>query len=196
MEYFTDIKDRLYKFEKLGLEISELGATLIGKAPHVAPLAWLHSIYPILNDSDIIELNNKLGTEIPDDYKYFLTNYSNGLSLFVSKFYLYGYRKVLGRSIEASRQPFSLLTPNVDERPKNAKENHFLIGGYKWDGSKLYIDTNTGKVHYCDRWDVTSLYEWSSFGEMLLSETERIIKLFDENGVILDEDAPTTPVII
>jgi hypothetical protein len=39
MEYFTEIKDRLYKFERLGIEISDLGTILIGKAPHIAPLA-------------------------------------------------------------------------------------------------------------------------------------------------------------
>lgn len=193
MKYFTKIKEQLYEFEKLGLEVSELGATLIGKAPHIAPMAWLHTIYPTLNDSDILELEDELGTKLPGEYKDFLLNYSNGLSLFVSKFYLYGYRKVLGRGIEASRQPFSIITPNIPERPENAKANYFFIGGYKWDGSKLYIDTNTDKVHYCDRWDATSLYVWNSFEEMLLCETKRIIDLFDENGIILDECIPTTP---
>ena len=60
----------------------------------------------------------------------------------------------------------------------------------------MYIDRNSGKVHFCERWDSTSLFEWNSFEEMLLSETTRIITLFDENGVIIDEDLPTTPIII
>lgn len=196
MNYFEEVKKELYSFEYLGLEKSELGAILIGKAPHIAPVAWLHSLYPTLTNEDLDLLEKELDTNIPKEYKDFLLNYSNGLSIFVSKFSLYGMRKELGRTIEASRQPFSLITPNTIEKPKNAKANHFFIGSYKWDGSKLYIDNETGKVHYCDRWDATSLYEWNSFAEMLVSEVKRITSLFDEKGVIMNEDLHTTPIEI
>jgi len=194
MNYFKEVEKELFKFKNLGEEISQNGTLLIGKALHIAPLAWLHAIYRTLNDEDIIQIETELNTVLPSTFKFFLQNYSNGLGIFVSKFYLYGLRKQLGRSIEASRQPFSLDIPNVDERPANAKPNHFFIGGYKWDGSKLYIDKNTNKVHYCDRWDVTSLYQWKSFEEMIVSEVKRICNLFDENGIIKDPDLYTTPV--
>lgn len=194
MDYFEEIKNELYKFESLGLEKSELGAILIGKAPQIGPAAWLHSLYPTLAKNDIEVLEDQLGTSIPKVYKEFLLNYSNGIKIFSSTFTLEGMRKVLGRTIEASRQPFSIITPNTQERPKNAKFNHFFIGGYHWDGSHLYIDKATNKVHFCDRWDATSLYEWSSFETMLVSEVKRIATLFDENGVIKDEDLYTTPI--
>lgn len=196
MSYIKEVNEILYSFEYLGLEKSELGAILIGKAPHIAPMAWLHSLYPTLTEVDIDILEKQLETTIPKEYKDFLLNYSNGLSIFVSKFSLYGMRKELGRTVEASRQPFSLITPNTIEKPKNAKQNYFFIGSYKWDGSKLYIDNETGKVHYCDRWDATSLYEWNSFQEMLVSEVKRITSLFDEKGVIINEDLHTTPIEI
>lgn len=196
MNYFNEVKKLLFRFEYLGIEKSELGAILIGKAPHIAPMAWLHSLYPTLTEIDVDILEKKLETIIPKDYKDFLLNYSNGLSIFVSKFSLYGMRKEIGRTIEASRQPFSLIIPNTIEKPKNAKENHFFIGSYNWDGSKLYIDSETGKVHYCDRWDAMSLYEWNSFEEMLISEVKRITSLFDEKGVIINEDLHTTPIEI
>jgi hypothetical protein len=196
MNYFEEVKKVLYKFENLGLETSLNGSILIGKAPHIAEFAWLNSVYKVLNEEDIAQLEKELETNIPTVYKSFLLKDSNGLSMFVSKFSLYGMRKEIGRTIEASRQPFSLTTPNTIERPKNAKENHFFIGGYKWDGSKLYIDKETGKVHYCGRWDATSLYEWNSFQEMLVSEAKRITNLFDDKGIILDEDVHTTPIEI
>ncbi|WP_166923965.1 SMI1/KNR4 family protein [Flavobacterium poyangense] len=196
MNYIEDIKKELHKFENLGMEISQLGAILIGKAPHIARLAWLNEVYPILKEDEILLLESELNTKIPEAYKFFLTQFSNGLSIFVATFTLYGLRRDIGRSIEGSRQPFSLLTTNLQERPKKSKDSYFFIGGYNWDGSKLYIDKETNKVHYCDRCDATSLYEWNSFEEMIVSEVKRITNLFDDKGVILDEDMNTTPVEI
>lgn len=197
MNYFAEIKNELFEFKHLGEEtVAETGALLIGRAPHVAPQAWLHKIYPVLSNDDIAKLETDLRTTIPNEYKHFLQHCSNGLNVFVSEFSLDGLRKQLGRSIAASRQPYGLDIPNVDERPENAKDSYFFIGGYSWDGSKLYIDKETKKVHYCARWDATSLYQWNSFEEMLLSEVKRLINLFDENGVIINENLFTTPVEI
>jgi len=191
---FKTIDEQIRKFEYLGSEVCENGAVLIGRTPNIAKFAWSHSIYKPLTDEEISKLSNDLKTDIPESYKRFLQEYSNGLSFFVSTFYLDGLRKDGGRSIEASRQPYSLILSNLKERPKNAKESYFFIGGYNWDGSHLYIDKADGKVHFCARWDATSLYSWNSFEEMLESEILRIIPLFDENGVKLDKDLFTTPI--
>ncbi len=196
MNYFDIVKKELYKFQNLGLETSENGTILIGRAPHIAKFAWLHEIYPVLQNQDIPKVEEDLKTDIPEDYKYFLLNYSNGLGMFVSKFALYGVRKQLGRSIETSRQPYSLIDPNVDERPENAKDNYFFIGGYSWDGSKLYINKKTKKVHFCARWDCTSMYEWESFETMIVSEVKRLTSLFDEDGKIIRKGVFTTPIEI
>lgn len=196
MNYFEEVKKELFKYKSLGEEIAQNGTLLIGRAPHVARLAWLHEIYPTLNEIDLTNLEQELKTKIPEEYRFFLQHYSNGLGIFVSKFYLYGLRKDLARSIEASRQPFSPVISNIDERAENAKTSYFFIGGYSWDGSKLYIDGETGIVHYCERWDATSLYQWNSFSEMLLSEIKRLTSLFDENGIIINKDLHTTPVEI
>ncbi len=196
MDYFEEVKKELFKFRKLGEEKSDNGTMLIGKAPHIAQFAWLHEIYPVLSNEDIITIERELGTSVPEDYRLFLQNGSNGLGVFVAKFYLLGLRKELGRTIEASRQPYSLNTSNIDERADKAKDSYFFIGGYKWDGSKVYIDKNTNKVHYCARWDATSLYTWDSFEEMIVSEVRRITALFDSNGTIIKKGTPTTPVEI
>jgi len=196
MVYFKELEQLLYRFESLGIEKSQNGAILIGRASHIAPLAWLNCLYPVLENEEILLIEEKLGTKIPEDYKFFLSNFSNGLGIFVSVFSLYGLRKDLVRSIEASRQPFSIFTTNLIEKPKNSKDSYFFIGGYNWDGSNLYIDKQTNKVHYCDRWDATSLFEWNSFDEMIVSEVKRITNLFDKKGVILDENRFTTPIEI
>lgn len=184
----------LHKFDHLGICQVPNGSILVGRAPHIASEAWLNVIYAKLNSSDIDELENSLNDSIPLVYKHFLLEFSNGISILNGVFTLDGYRPDYDRSIEGSRLPFSLEIPNLHERPKNAKKNHFFIGGYNWDGSHLYIDKDTGIVHYCDRWDVTSLYQWKSFDNMLISEIERIYSLHDSNGIIINEDICTTPI--
>lgn len=195
MNYFEEVKKGLYKFENLGIETAENGAILIGKAPHLGTMAWLHKIYPILSEDDVIKLEKELNTKIPAAYKYFLMNYSNGLNIFASTFYLDGVRKQIGRSVEASRQPYSIITTNLYERPNHSKDNYLFIGGYNFDGSHVYIDKETNKVHYCDRYDATSLLEWNSFEEMVVSEVKRITQLFDDKGVEIEEDIKTTPLV-
>jgi hypothetical protein len=97
-------------------------------------------------------------------------------------------RRVLGRTDEASRQPFALSTPNSYERPKNSKNSYFFIGFYSWgDGFEVYLDSNTNQVYCCNRHDATPLIEWESFEVMLTSEVERLISLHDENGIRKDE---------
>lgn len=61
----------------------------------------------------------------------------------------------------------------------------FFIGGYRYDGSKLYIDSEDGKVHFCKRRDASSLLAWDSFEDMLLSESKRIFTLYDDRGRML-----------
>ncbi|MGS0747492.1 SMI1/KNR4 family protein [Halpernia sp. GG3] len=127
MKNFEKIKNLIYKFESLGIKESKYGAVLIGKAPHIGTDAWLNEIYPILDTNDIVDMENMLKTNIPLEYKDFLLSFSNGLGILVSTFSLYGLRKLLGRDIETSRQPYSIKTPNIPERPKNANENYFFI---------------------------------------------------------------------
>jgi hypothetical protein len=71
-----------------------------------------------------------------------------------------------------------------------------LLGTYEYDGSKLYLNTLDDKIYYCDRYDATPLKSWDSLSAMLTSEIERIFGLFDADGHCIDEDVPTTPVVI
>ncbi|MBA3827882.1 MAG: SMI1/KNR4 family protein [Taibaiella sp.] len=196
MNYFEEIKNILFEYNRLGEDVTSSGAILIGKAPHIAPLAWLHSLFPPLNNIDIQTIEKNVGISIPEAYKNFLGMYGNGLRIFSDSFNLYGLRKIEGRSIEAVRQPYDLDIPNTDERPKYAEDEDFFIGGYGWDGSKLYVKKTTEKVYYCARRDATPLFEWSSFEEMLVSEVLRLQKYFDKDGKRIDKRMPTTPIII
>lgn len=151
------VKDLLYKYSYLGEALSDDGAILIGKATHLGPKAWLNILYPVLNTDELEELRAELKTEIPDEYSSFLCGFGNGISVLSSTFSLYGLRRQFNRNEQSNtRQPFSILTPNLYERPMNALDNYFFIGGYNWDGSHIYIDKETNMVHCCERWDATS----------------------------------------
>ncbi len=184
----------LYRYKDLGIEHTINKSTLIGKVDFIGKNAWLNKIYPALTVEECDNLELQINSSLPPDYRIFLTQCSNGLNVLLSTISLYGLRKETGRSIEASRQPYSIITPNVFERPANSKDSFFFIGGYNWDGSHLYIDKETNTVHFCTREDATSLISWNSLEEMLLSEIERVYKLFDKNGKEIDECVPTIPI--
>lgn len=191
MSLFDKSIDILKGYNYLGEQQLEDGSLLIARAPHIAPQAWLHSIYAPLTESEISEVEQRVG-EIPKVYKGFLKT-SNGLGVFNTTLSLYGFRRNYKRQIPDVWQPFDIVTPNTIEKPANAKGSVFIIGGYDWDGSRLYIDKLTGKVHLCDRDDAKSLYEWNSFGEMLLSEIKRLSTLFDKEGKEINPDDSTLP---
>lgn len=111
-------RDLIYRFQNQGIEESQsTGAILIEKAPHIAPEAWLNTLYPPLSKNDVQALEKELGMEIPIDYKKFLLDVSNGLDILVGTFCLDGLRRNYKRSTDESRQPFSIITANIRERP-------------------------------------------------------------------------------
>lgn len=189
---YTESLKLLDAYRHLGEKKLEDGTLLIGKAPHIAPMAWLHSIYSPLVDSEIEGLERKIGAKIPENYRAFL-KVSNGLKVFNTTLCLDGVRRNYVRTVENVWQPFDICIPNVSERPQNAKSSSFFIGGYDWDGSLLFTDGS--KVFLCDREDAKPLYEWNSFEEMLSSEIKRLMTLFDKNGKALNPESSTVPVV-
>lgn len=184
----------LMRYAPLGVEHSKNGALLIGKAPHIAELAWLNTLYPCLSAEEVAQLEMRLQCPIPAAYKQFLMQCSNGLKLLVTTFSLYGSRASYNRTDFSLRYPFDLMDIQKHERPKNATAEMFFFGAYNYDLSKLYLNTTDNKVYYCARYDSTPLKSWNSLDEMIVSEIERIYTLFDERGHQIDPSEPTTPI--
>jgi hypothetical protein len=82
---------------------------------------------------------------------------------------------------------------NTIERPKDAADAFFFIGGYSWDGSHLYIDSQTLKVFRSKRKTAEPLNEWRTFEDMLVEEAIRIALLYHDNGHRIDIHSPTVP---
>lgn len=193
MSAFTEIMEYIQTFEKYGCKEYENGTKEYGHAPFIAPEAYNFCVFATLNEDDIVELERDLKREIPSQFRSFLMTDTNGLHLF-HHFSLYGMRKSYNRDLNATPAPFGLLKPNIYEKPKNAKDTYFFIGGYRYDGSKLYIDSEDGKVHFCKRRDASSLLAWDSFEDMLLSESKRIFTLYDDRGRMLVPSEKTLPI--
>lgn len=191
-----DLEKLLMRFSHLGVSHSKNGALLIGKAPHIAEYAWLNVMYPCATETEIYDLEKRLGCAIPKVYKDFLMNVSNGLNVMNCTLALHGCRMSYNRADFESRYPFNIEDVQKYERPKNATQEMFFFASYNYDCSKLYLNTSDNKIYYCDRYDATPLKSWDSLSDMITSEIERIFSLFDTDGRIFNRMAPTTPVVI
>ena len=190
-----DLEKLLMRFFHLGVSHSKNGALLIGKAPHIAEYAWLNVMYPCITEAEVCDLEKKLGCAIPEVYRNFLMNVSNGFDIMNCTLALHGCRTSYNRSDLDSWYPFSLEDIQKNERPKNATQEMFFFASYNYDCSKLYLNTSDNKIYYCDRYDTTPLKSWDSLSDMITSEIERIFGLFDADGRISNRMAPTTPVV-
>lgn len=188
-------KEYILPYENLGVKRYSNGTTKYGHVPEVAPQAYLITVFNPISTEELNALESSIGYAIPNEYSSFLMDFSNGLNLFITCFCLYGFVGKINRQIGAAPQPFSLSLLNIYERPKNSKDTFFFIGGYDYDGSKLYIDKQTGEVHYCKKNDSASLYCWKNFEDMLSSEIKRLSSLFDDNGKIKIPYEKTLPII-
>lgn len=191
-DVFSEFYYRLKKYDFLGTKETKF-AKLIARAPHLGREAWLHSVFKPITKKEVIELNNQLKFKLPEIYENFLVNCCNGFSIFGTTISLFGYRFNYIRDLDNIWQPFDIIKMNNVEKPLDATENHFFFGFYNWDGSKLYFETSTLRVYRCSRESVKPLNEWCCFEEMLLSEIKRLVELFDENGMEIDERRKTTP---
>jgi len=190
MREFHAALDAVRAYQRLGYEKTPGGAELIARAPHVAPEAYLHEIYPPLAAGGIREVEERLGRRLPQDFADFLS-VANGCYLFSGTLSIFGLRREGGRSVDESRQPFDLALPNVLERLKDAAEAFLFVGFYDWDGSLLYIDPASRRTFRCGPKSARPLNEWPDFGTMLLSEVRRLAGLFDAGGRKLDPARPT-----
>lgn len=191
---YTELKELVFKFSDNGIRyVEKTGATLIGRAPFVAPYAWVNAIFPTLSLEDIKDLEDSLGRQIPDDYKDFLMNFSNGLQVLNDNLTLYGLRNNYHRDEDDVWQPFDIRLSNKYAAPADATPEMLFIGSYKWDGSKIYIHSKTNTICFCSRDSSHPLKIWDSFITMLTLEIKRLYTLFDDSGRPLDKLFPKTP---
>lgn len=192
--------DHLTTFAKIVADATPLGVRsladgtqLIGRVPHVGSDAWLHALFAGLSDSEIQEVERRAGRSLPSEYRQFLRR-NNGISIFSGALYIAGLRNGYSRQGDAVWQPFAIEEANVLERPRDANPDLVFIGGYKSDGSRLYMATDSPEVFRCQRDSSRPQNSWPSLVTMLNEETARLAAHFDEQGRRRDPSRTTAPV--
>lgn len=180
--------------EKVAINGSQLlpdGTRLIGYVPHVGKQAYLHVLFPALTLQEIMGLEAELGMVMPSSFKEFLQEH-NGLILFQGSLAILGWRTSYRRDPE-NRQPFSVVTENLRQRPVGAAPDEFFIGGYDWDGSRLFMKGEDGRVFFRSRDNPRILTEWPSIEDMLRVEIARLATHYDGLGREIDATCSTLP---
>lgn len=159
------------------------GGVLIGHTPDVAPLAYLHRLYPVLSRGDLVGLADSVGRPVPPDYATFLCDAGNGARLFA--LHLYGYVGQLRRDAsDPLGQPVSLSYGNVVERPSGLDDETLAIGGMVgWSARGCLVMTAARAVllvHPIDGRDVAA--SWPSLDAMLEDEIARCSALYYRDG--------------
>lgn len=193
MQSLDSILRILNRWEGLGAKITKNGDRLIGHIPHVGSMAYLNIVFGPLTKVQISEIVNIIGHALPNDLERFYL-LANGGSFFDS-IEIYGLRRDYDRSISDNvYQPISMDYLNVTDKVDGKLENMTFFGSYNWDGSKLFMLNEDQRVFMCSANSAAHiLHEWPNFEQFLLSEMQRLSKLFDSNGKIKDEDSPTIP---
>jgi len=191
-DYLEGIYTMVEKSKSFGYKEVSNGAKLIGHVPHIASEAYFHLIFPPLSEREIDSLESQLEREIPIPLKIFYF-VNNGISLFSGSLSIDGLRRNYVRQGDDVWQPFNIVDLNIYDAPPDSEDHQLFFGGYENDGSILYLNTDTLKVYRSSRETVTPLNEWSSFEEMLSSETLRLSKLFDGKGRLIKGIKSTVP---
>lgn len=189
---WSQFRGVLEQWAPLGICMTASGARLIGHVPHVAELAYLHSLYPGLSPAELDDLVGRMCRPIPMPYAAFL-RLTNGAKLFSGSLALSGLRRNYVRNTEQARQPYALEIDNMEHRPGDAPQDAFIIGGYSYDGSLLWIDQDLRVHRSAQACCYPILNTWSSFDEMLLAEVDRLATLFDKSGRMRNGESETVP---
>ncbi|MFZ5721133.1 MAG: hypothetical protein ACOY5Y_16865 [Pseudomonadota bacterium] len=178
-------RDKLVALLSFGVDAEpELieGGVRICHTPFVAPLAYLHRIYPPLSRGDIIDLKQSLAVPNLGGYGEFLAVVGNGARIF--NLSLGGFVRQLNRSLHGLGQPISLDYGNVVERPSGLEDNALVIGGVTgWSSRGVFVQLASGEIlltHAKDGCDVAA--RWPSLDALLADEILRLSKLHDRMG--------------
>lgn len=189
-----NIIDELKKWKDNGEKITVNQTSLICKVPHIAPEAWLHCIYKGLSENEIEGIETKIKRQLPNHLREFL-KIANGMNIFSDSISVWGRRTSYVRNGEEAYQPYDLLDLN-EELANEISSKWLAFGSYLWDGSTMYYDVTSddNKVFICERDSTKKMKIWDNIYLWLNEEINRLSKMYDENGIEIDEDEPTTPI--
>lgn len=188
---FDELREIIFRYGHLGVRKEPNGTILIGRAPHIAKHAWLNELYTVLTEKEIEEVENSIGVKIPEDYRDFLMEFSNGLTILTEEFTLYGYCGDL-RTTKSIWLPYDLGLYNTRYKPQKATSEMLIIGRFGWDNHKIAMLPDSSLL-YADQYFEEIKPINNSLIDFLMLEIPRLYSMFDENGIRLDKNKRTSP---
>jgi hypothetical protein len=182
---FNAIIQTISRWSSRGEKLLPNGTRLICPTPNIAPDAWLHVVFSPLAPEKIKEVEKKLGTTLPGDFKGFLLR-TNGLMLFSCHIDIWGARETMARTGDDVWQPYDLVDHNFKtERPDGSPDNAVFFGstdnGDSWSffefAGKRYRVGKTARNNF------HPVSYWADFNSWLLDESKSLERLFDSRGV-------------
>lgn len=165
------------------------GTRWIAHTPERAPEAYLHQFYGPLSPNEIKDLEDELGGVFPASFSNFLELH-NGIGLFANYINIYGLQRRRTRTdmTVAAQQPFSIFTPNGNERPKTAPDSLIFVGSIG-DERNLLAALQDGRLLIWNEARSTDAPILYSSVFTFLAEQARLAKpLFDRMGRRRDFD--------
>jgi len=154
---------------RLGEETNDVGTTLIGHTPSVAPKAYINIIYAPLDEGSFSEFEERYPRQLPPQYKQCL-KYANGLSIFFDALRISGYIPLKRKGSHPHNYPDNFMMYNHSARMKGMKEDDAIVGWYKADGSHVLLDKKGRAKRIDTLGDGTLIQEWPDFDTWLTSE--------------------------
>jgi hypothetical protein len=100
-------------------------------------------------------------------------------------------KRLLNREDPFSLPPFNIVREN--ESWKFHPDRLFVVGGYRFDGSRACIDRVDGQVHLFQKGRKIPSVSWATFDSWLVAEIARLRLLFDEDGHRIALESETAP---
>lgn len=173
---YNEISSMLNCGSSVGNKVSDSGAIFLGHMPEVAPKAYLHVIYPPIDEKSILELNEILKPAILHSSLIDFFRFANGMNLFFKKgFRVFGYVSAEKRVSEGFFDyPDDILHANGDIRIKGSESNEITIGWYLADSSYVNLDECGRVVRFNPSNPKKIIQCWPDIKSWLISEIERL----------------------
>lgn len=158
-----------------GESIHTKGARLIGHVPEIAEKAYMHVIFPPLEERHISELKDRLaGRVIPDSYLSLL-KLANGMYLFPGEITIHGYIPLnKEKSKSFFDNPSNIMIDNGQLMVKGSESSDITIGWYQSDGSYINIKCDGRVIRFKPEFPMQIINVWPTLTSWLIEEITRL----------------------
>jgi len=193
MGRFADLIGRhVRRYAHLGAEVASNGAVRTGRVAHLSGSAWLITTYPGLTEERIGRIVQLIRRRLPDALEEFYRDV-NGFNYLQDSFVMTGLPEGNFRASHAPPMPFFIETLDMRERPRDAEADMVFFGAYDDNLSRIYMREHDSRVFYCASGSAVPLGEWPSLYDCLESELDRLDRLRDRRGELLDLERSPLP---